>query len=326
LKQMKSTNADELRKQFHEKRIAVLMGGLSSERDISIKTGGAILNALQRLGYDAISLDADKNIAESLKTNGIDIAFIALHGAFGEDGVVQGLLELLGIAYTGSGVLASAISINKVATKKMLAYHGLPTPAFQVVHAHDGDVAGAVKSITLPIPFVVKPPEEGSTIGISIVTNNARIAEAVSLAAQYDCELLIEEFVKGRELTAAVLNGKPLPLVEIVAKNGFYDFEAKYNSQGTTQYVVAPAIGAELTQQIQKLAVETYTVLGCSGAARVDFLLTPDGKPSILEINTIPGMTETSLLPKAAGHAGIDFENLVEQILWSARLHKRALG
>ena len=322
---MKSTNADELRKQFHEKRIAVLMGGLSSERDISLKTGGAILNALQRRGYDAISLDADRNIVENLKINGIDIAFIALHGAFGEDGAVQGLLELLGIAYTGSGVLASAISINKVATKKILAYHGLPTPAFQVALARDGDVDGAATSITMPVPFVVKPPEEGSTIGISIVTNSAQIAEAVTRAAQYDCELLIEEFVKGRELTAAVLNGEPLPLVEIVAKNGFYDFEAKYHSQGTKRYVVAPEIGAGLTLQIQKLAVETYTVLGCSGAARVDFLLTSDGGPFILEINTIPGMTETSLLPKAAGHAGIDFENLVEQILWSARLHKRAL-
>ena len=321
---MKSASADELRKQFHEKRIAVLMGGMSSERDISLKTGNAILGALQRRGYDAMGLDADRTIAENLKTNNIDIAFIALHGAFGEDGTVQGLLELLGIAYTGSGVRASAVSINKVMTKKMLAYHGLPTPAFQVVSAADADVDGAVRSITMPVPFVVKPPEEGSTIGISIVTHTARIAEAVSRAAQYDSQLLIEEFVKGRELTAAVLNGQPLPLVEIVAKDGFYDFEAKYHSQGTTRYVVAPEIGAALTLQIQKLAVETYSVLGCSGAARVDFILAADGRPCILEINTIPGMTETSLLPKAAGHAGIDFESLVEQILWGARLHKRA--
>jgi D-alanine-D-alanine ligase len=321
---MKSASADELRKQFHEKRIAVLMGGMSSERDISLKTGNAILGALQRRGYDAMGLDADRTIAENLKTNTIDIAFIALHGAFGEDGIVQGLLELLGIAYTGSGVLASAVSINKVITKKMLAYHGLPTPAFQVVSAADADVDGAVRSITMPVPFVIKPPEEGSTIGISIVTHTARIAEAVSRAAQYDSRLLIEEFVKGRELTAAVLNGHPLPLVEIVAKDGFYDFEAKYHSQGTTRYVVAPEIGAALTLQIQKLAVETYSVLGCSGAARVDFILAADGRPCILEINTIPGMTETSLLPKAAGHAGIDFESLVEQILWGARLHKRA--
>jgi D-alanine-D-alanine ligase len=321
---MKSANADALRKQFHGKRIAVLMGGMSSERDISLKTGNAILGALQRRGYDAVGLDADRNIAENMKARSIDIAFIALHGAFGEDGTVQGLLEILGIAYTGSGVLASAVSINKVITKKMLAYHGLPTPAFQIVPAAGGDVDAAVKSITMSVPFVVKPPEEGSTIGISIVTSTAHIGEAVKRAAQYDSQLLIEEFIKGRELTAAVLNGQPLPLVEIVAKDGFYDYEAKYHSQGTTRYVVAPEIGAGLTLRIQKLAVEAYSVLGCSGAARVDFLLAADGLPFILEINTIPGMTETSLLPKAAGHAGIDFESLVEKILWSARLHKRA--
>jgi len=321
---MKSANADELRKKFHEKRIAVLMGGMSSEREISLKTGTAIQGALQRRGYGAMALDADRNIAENLKAQNIDIAFIALHGAFGEDGTVQGLLELLGIAYTGSSVLASAVSINKVATKKMLAYHGLPTPSFQVVHAGNSDARSAADAITMQPPFVVKPPEEGSTIGISIVMEQAGVAEAVSRAVQYDCELLIEEFIKGRELTAAVLNGQPLPLVEIVAKDGFYDFEAKYHSQGTTRYIVAPEIGDGLTRQIQQLAVETYTVLGCSGAARVDFLLASAGRPYILEINTIPGMTETSLLPKAAGHAGIDFDSLVERILWSARLHKRS--
>ena len=325
---MKSASADELRKQFHEKRIAVLMGGMSSERDISFKTGNAILSALQRRCYDAVGLDADRDITENMKARGIDIAFIALHGAFGEDGTVQGLLELLGIAYTGSGVLASAVSINKVITKKMLAYHGLPTPAFQVVFSVDGDVNGAVKSITMPVPFVVKPPEEGSSIGVSRVKDAAHIAEAVKMAAQYDSQLLIEEFIKGRELTAAVLNGQPLPLVEIIPEDGFYDYDAKYYSKEKkterTEYIVAPEIGAGLTLQIQKLAVETYSVLGCSGAARVDFILAADGRPCILEINTIPGMTETSLLPKAAGHAGIDFESLVEQILWGARLHKRA--
>lgn len=312
----------ELRELFLKKRIAVLMGGRSSERDISLKTGGAILHALQGSGYSAVALDADSGIAESLKANGVDVAFIALHGAFGEDGTVQGLLELLGIAYTGSGVLASAVSINKVITKKMLAYHGLPTPAFQVVFAEKGDVEHAVESITLPLPFVVKPSEEGSTIGISVVRDPEHIGPAVSLAAQYDPEILVEEFVKGRELTASVLNGEPLPLVEIVAKDGFYDFEAKYHSQGTTRYVVAPGIGEEHTLLIQKLAGETYAALGCSGAARVDFFLTEEGRPFILEINTIPGMTETSLLPKAAGHAGIDFVSLVERILWTARLHK----
>jgi len=320
---MMPPNAEELRKKFREKRIAVLLGGMSSEREISLKTGNAILAALQRLGYSAQGIDADRELAEHLKAQRIDIAFIALHGAFGEDGTVQGLLELLGIAYTGSGVLASAVSINKVATKKMLAYHGLPTPAFQVIGSPDGTVDSAVKAITLPPPFVVKPPEEGSTIGISIVADSAQIRDAVSLGLRYDRELLIEEFILGRELTAAVLDGEALPLVEIVPRDGFYDFQAKYQSQGETRYVVAPGIGADLTARIQKLAARTYSVLGCSGAARVDFLLTAGGRPYILEINTIPGMTETSLLPKAAGQAGMDFAQLVERILWSARLHKK---
>ena len=208
---MKTMNAEELRKQFQGKRIAVLLGGMSSEREISLKTGNAILAALQRLGYSAQGIDADRELAEHLKAQRIDIAFIALHGAFGEDGTVQGLLELLGIAYTGSGVLASAVSINKVATKKMLAYHGLPTPAFQVIGSPDGTVDSAVKAITLPPPFVVKPPEEGSTIGISIVADSAQIRDAVSLGLRYDRELLIEEFILGRELTAAVLDGEALP-------------------------------------------------------------------------------------------------------------------
>ena len=320
---MKPLHAEELRKQFQEKRIAVLLGGMSSEREISLKTGNAILGALKKLGYSALAIDADRLLPESLKENSINIAFIALHGAFGEDGTVQGLLEILGIAYTGSGVLASAVSINKVATKKILSFHGLPTPAFQVIGSPDGTVESAVAALTLSPPFVVKPPEEGSTIGISIVTDHAQIRDAVSLGLRYDRELLIEEFIKGRELTAAVLDGEALPLVEIVARDGFYDFKAKYQSQGETRYVVAPEIGSGLTAQIQRLAARTYGVLGCCGAARVDFLLTDDGRPYILEINTIPGMTETSLLPKAAGHAGMDFEQLVERILWSARLHKK---
>lgn len=318
-------NTEEMRQRFQEKRIAVLLGGMSSEREISLKTGAAVLGALHRLGYRAQAIEADRCLAENLKAGGFDIAFIALHGAFGEDGTVQGLLELLGIAYTGSGVLASAVSINKVATKQMLSCHGLPTPAFQVIAFPDGAVDSALKAITLKTPFVVKPPEEGSTIGISIVAEPSGIRDAVELGLRYDSRLLIEEFIQGRELTAAVLDGEALPLVEIIARGGFYDYQAKYQSQGDTKYVVAPAIGTDLTAQIQRLAAETYSALGCSGAARVDFLLTGEGRPYILEINTIPGMTEASLLPKAAGNAGIDFDRLVERILWSSRLHKRQL-
>lgn len=320
---MMPSEAEEVRKKFQERRIAVLLGGMSSEREISLKTGNAILGALQKQGYTACGIDADSRLAENLKKQGIDTAFIALHGAFGEDGTVQGLLEILGIPYTGSGVLASALSINKVATKKILAWQGLPTPAFQVIASPDRTVDSAVRAITMQPPFVVKPPEEGSTIGISRVKVSEDIRDAVSLALRYDRELLIEEFIRGRELTAAVLDGEALPLVEIEAQGGFYDYKAKYQSRGETRYVVAPDIGSDLTDRIQGLAVATYRALGCSGAARVDFLLAEDGRPTIIEINTIPGMTETSLLPKAAGHAGMQFEQLVERILWSARLHKK---
>ncbi len=314
---------EELRKHFKEKRIAVLLGGMSSEREISFKTGNAILAALQKQGYSASGMDADRGLAENLKKQRIDIAFIALHGAFGEDGTVQGLLEILGIPYTGSGVLASALSINKVATKKILAWQGLPTPAFEVIVSPNGSADSAARAITLQPPFVVKPPEEGSTIGISLVKAPEEIRAAVSLGLRYGREILIEDFIGGRELTAAVLDGEALPLVEIVAQDGFYDYKAKYQSQGATRYEIAPDLGPDLTARIQQLAVATYSALGCSGAARVDFLLTGDGRPFIIEINTIPGMTETSLLPKAAGHAGMSFEQLVERILWSARLHKK---
>ncbi len=320
---MKTVDHEALRREFQKKRIAVLLGGMSSEREISLKTGAAILKALKARGYDATGIDADRSLAESLKAHRAEVAFIALHGAYGEDGTVQGLLELLGIPYTGSGVLASAVSINKTATKKMLCHHGLPTPAFQVVAPADGSVEAALRELSMEPPFVVKPPEEGSTIGISIVKDHGQIREALELGLRYDRELLIEQFIQGRELTAAVLDGEALPLVEILPKGGFYDFAAKYLSQGETRYVVAPEIGDGLTSRIQKLAADTYRALGCSGAARVDFLLPPGGGPTILEINTIPGMTETSLLPKAAGHAGMSFEELVERILWSARLQKK---
>lgn len=320
---MKTMNADELRRRFQEKRIAVLQGGMSSEREISLKTGGAILGALHRRGYSAQGIDAGPDLAAALQAQRIDTAFVALHGSLGEDGTVQGLLELAGIPYTGSGVLASAVAINKAATKKILAYHGLPTPAFQVVDTPDGTVEGALRAITMAPPFVVKPPEEGSTIGISIVTDASQVRDAVSLGLRYDRQLLVEQFIRGRELTAAVLDGEALPLVEIVARDGFYDYTAKYHSQGETRYVVAPDIGEALTATIQGLAAAAYRELGCSGAARVDFLLASGGSPFIIEINTIPGMTETSLLPKAAGRAGLDFDQLVERILWGARLHKK---
>ncbi len=303
-------------------RIGVLMGGMSAERDVSLQTGSAILRALLSMGYTAVPIDVDTNITATLAENSIDIAFIALHGILGEDGTIQGLLEVAGIPYTGSGVLASAVAINKVTTKKLLAYHDLPTPAFQFLSGDESRAAALAEKITMDVPLVIKPAEEGSTLGISIVREKGQLPMALVTALQRCHEVLIEEFIAGREITAAVLNGSPLPLIEIKPKSGFYDYESKYTA-GETEYIVAPDLDPGTAENITALAVRTYEVIGCCGAARVDFILTADGTPYILEINTIPGMTETSLLPKAAGHAGMTFNNLVEKILLSAKAHKK---
>ena len=320
---MDENKIQSARKKFKEKQIGVLMGGMSSEREISLKTGAAILSALIRKGYRAVPVEADSRVAERLQQSGIEVAFIALHGTFGEDGTVQGLLEMLGVPYTGSGVLASALAINKVASKKIFLYHGLPTPDFQVLDAQAGPPDELSRQITLPCPVVIKPAEEGSTIGISLVSEKEKLAGALAEASRYDRQLLVEKYIAGRELTAAVLDGRPLPLVEIIPEGGFYDYEAKYLSRGKTHYIVDPAIGEAQGAAVKELAVRAFQALGCSGAARVDFMLSDTGEPFILEINTIPGMTETSLLPKAALKAGLDFEALVEQILWGASVHKQ---
>lgn len=314
------TQTDDLREQFRAKQIAVLCGGMSPERDVSLQTGAAICEALKQLGYRVCSIDVTPKVTEQLRSRGIEVAFLALHGPYGEDGTIQGLLEIMGIPYTGSGVLASAVAMNKAATKKMLRYHGLPTPDFQTV------IPGAPRSsapIGIALPCVVKPAEGGSTIGISIVHTVDELDRALEHAGRYDREILIEQYIKGREITAAVLDGEALPLIEIRPRSGFYDYQAKYHSGGTTQYIIDPELPRDMGAGIQDLACAAYQAIGCSGAARIDFILEDDGRPFILEINTIPGMTASSLLPKAAQYAGIDFGTLVERILWGARLHKR---
>lgn len=317
---MRIRHDDELCARFRSLRIGVLMGGMSSERDISMQTGTAIRAALERRGYQTRAIDVTPRIAEDVRRDGIEVAFLALHGPYGEDGTIQGMLEIMGIPYTGSGVLASAIAINKAMTKKIFSYHGLPTPAFEVLPVRDGLCSGR---IGLKPPFVVKPVEGGSTIGISIVRSRSELESALAAAARYDREVLIEAYVQGRELTAAVLDGEALPLVEIRPASGFYDYTAKYRSEGTTQYIVAPELPGDAAERVQRLAVAAFDAVGCSGAARIDVMLDDGGNPLLLEVNTIPGMTASSLLPKAAQHAGIDFEHLVERILWGARLHKQ---
>ena len=304
-------------------RIGVLMGGQSSEREVSLRTGAAVHGALCRRGYDAVTIDVGPTLSRDLQEQRIALAFLALHGPGGEDGSIQGFLETLGIPYTGSGVHASAVGMHKVTTKTVLAAHGIPVPAGLVIKRGERmSSARALRSAKLRWPVVVKPACEGSTIGVSIVRKPAQWEHAVALAHRYDPDAMVEAYIPGHEVTVSLLgrlDESPLvlPAVEIEAPNGFYDFSAKYE-KGKTRYLCPAPLGTAVTKQIRKLALHTYTVLGCAGAARVDFRITPRGRPYVLEINTVPGMTETSLLPMAAGEAGIDYEELTERILESA--------
>jgi D-alanine-D-alanine ligase len=303
---------------FKKKRIAVLMGGLSREREISLKTGQAILKALLAKGYNATSIDVDRDVAERVVKQKVECAFIALHGRFGEDGTIQGLLELMEIPYTGSGVLASAIALHKVMTKKILHYEKIPTPFFEVFYRREvGE--DILKKISLPLPVVIKPAQEGSTIGVSIVREERELCSSLKRASQYDEEILVEEFMKGKEITVSILGELPLPIIEIVPKGGFYDYHSKY-TKGETQYIIPARIPREKYLSAQEVSVKAYKALGCSGCVRVDLMTDENDSPFVVDVNTMPGMTETSLVPKAAAYAGIAFEDLVERILLGASL------
>jgi len=296
-------------------RIGVLMGGQSAEREISLRTGQAVHQALLRRGYDSMAIDVDRSIVEQLRDYKIEMAFVALHGPGGEDGSMQGLLETLRIPYTGSGVRASAIAMHKAVTKTLLAASGIPVPRGIIVHAQ----SKLPKTIpaALRLPVVVKPAAQGSTIGITIVRALSEWAVALRRAHKHDEEAVVEPYIPGREVTVSVLSGEVLPAVEIIAPGGFYDYAAKYQ-KGQTQYLCPAPLPAGVVRQLNDAALRTYRMLGCEGAARVDFRLTPRGKPFVLEINTTPGMTETSLLPMAAAKAGLDYDTLTERILESA--------
>lgn len=304
-------------------RIGVLMGGQSSERDVSLRTGAAVHRALCRLGYDAVTIDVGPTLSRDLQDQKIAIAFLALHGPGGEDGSMQGFLETLRIPYTGSGIQPSAVGMHKVTTKTILAAHGIPVPAGTVIKRGEKISSAHVLRVTkLRWPVVVKPASEGSTIGVTIVRKPSQWNDALALAHRYDCEAMVEAYIPGHEVTVSLLGRQGeaplvLPAVEIVAPGGFYDFSAKYE-KGKTQYLCPAPLSAPVTKEIRAFALRTYEVLGCAGAARVDFRITPRGRPFVLEINTVPGMTETSLLPMAAAQAGIGYEELTERILESA--------
>ena len=292
------------------------MGGRSAEREISLKSGAMVLNALKKSGVDAHAFDPRDSGFEALKSQGYARAFIALHGRFGEDGTVQGALEYLGIPYTGSGVMASALAMDKWRTKLLWHAAGLPTPAYQLMNARTDPAALAAQ---LGLPLMVKPAREGSSIGMSKVTSVEKIAPAYELAARYDEVVIAERFIEGVELTAAILGDAPLPLIRLETPREFYDYQAKYFADDT-RYICPCGLPADQERALQQTALEAFRVLGCSGWGRVDLMLDRDGNPQLLEVNTIPGMTDHSLVPMAARAQRISFEDLCVRILESAHV------
>lgn len=295
-------------------RIALLMGGDSSEREISLKSGHAVLKALKSIGYDAKSIDVSHDL-DSLINGDFEAAFIALHGTFGEDGAVQGLLEMLRLPYTGSGILASAATMNKAFAKKMMVSECVPTPEFQLF---EDPVKDGV-NVSVDYPLIVKPVSGGSTIGVSKVDKEAQLEKAFDDALAYGNDVLVEKFIEGREVTVGIINGAALPVIEVIPKKGMYDYEAKY-TKGMTEYIVPAELDGHMEEMLTDISLRVYGLFGCRGAARVDFMIDPDDGPLVLEINTIPGMTEISLLPMAAAQAGIPFGSLVKKVLEGATL------
>jgi D-alanine-D-alanine ligase len=299
--------------ELRAKKIGVLMGGLSAEREVSLNSGRAVLAALTSQGYDAVGIDVDRNLAHRLAAEGVQVAFIALHGRFGEDGSVQGLLEMMGIPYTGSGVLASALAINKVYSKVIFRSAGLLVAPYQVVRR------GEQLNLSHPLPVVVKPSQEGSSVGVSIVREQGQMEKALADAFSYDNEVLVERFIDGREVQVGILDGKAMGAIEIVPKNEFYDFEAKYTA-GMAEHILPARLPAAIYADVLKAGEKAHAALGCDCYSRVDFLVTSAGECYILEVNTLPGMTDLSLLPEIARGSGIEFGPLVERILMAAAL------
>lgn len=302
-------------------KVGVLFGGRSAEREVSIMSGTGVLAALRSKGVDAHGFDTGERSLAELAEQQFDRVFIALHGRFGEDGSLQGVLEQLGIPYTGSGVMASAIAMDKIFTKKIWQNHQLTTPAYEVLNA---ETELRLVPDRLSLPLILKPPHEGSTIGITKVNGYSDMQEAYALAAQFDDEVLAEQFILGRELTVAILGtGKhayALPIIEIVAPDGNYDYQNKYFTDDT-QYLCPAPLDAGLTAKIQEMCVDAYRAVNCEGWARVDVLLRKsDNEPFLIEINTSPGMTGHSLVPMAARAVGMSYEDLCVTILRSARL------
>lgn len=299
-----------------EKKIGVLMGGLSAEREVSLKSGDAILKALKDMGYNAAGIDVGRDLADGLKQEKIEFAFIALHGRYGEDGAVQGMLEIMGIPYTGSGIAASALGMSKIFSKKIFEFHKLPVGQYIILEKKDlkdwKEKAGA-----LEFPVVVKPVSEGSSVGVSIISEEKGLKDAFALAFKYGKEILIEKYIKGREIQVGILGKRALGAIEIIPKRQFYDYEAKY-TPNMSEHIFPARLPENIYNEVLELGLKAHSVLGCKGYSRVDFIIDSGNRPFLLEVNTLPGMTNVSLLPEIAKGVGVDFSRLVEMILMEA--------
>jgi D-alanine-D-alanine ligase len=300
-----------------KKKIGVLMGGRSAEREVSLRSGKAIYNSLRDLGYAVIAIDVGSDLCDALKRKKVEIAFIALHGGHGENGAVQGMLEVLGIPYTGSGVLASALAMDKEASKKIFLYHKIPVSPFIVLSKEHRAKSIDSSKVGFPLPWVVKPATEGSSVGVSIVKNKKQIGSSVKNAFSFSDRAIIEKYIEGKEVHIGILNNRVLGGVEVRPSLEFYSYEAKYE-KGLTEYILPPEISRMAYERAKEAALSAHRALSCRGATRVDLRIDRKGKPYVLEVNTIPGMTETSLLPKVARLAGLDFSALIEEMLRGA--------
>lgn len=304
-------------KNFKCGKVGILMGGPSTEREVSLKSGKSVYESLKQSGKDCVCIDiTSDDICENvklIKSFGIDCAFLALHGRFGEDGAIQEILDHLRIPYTGSSTLASKLAMDKIISRRILQVHGLDVPKYKVIEKINyNNNMRWLKDFAFPL--VIKPASHGSSIGLSIIDSESLFPAAIEAAFVYDNTVLVEQFIEGREITVGILDNKPLPVVEIIPKSRFFDFEAKYHS-GSTEYIVPARLDGNIARKAQAAALKTHMFLGCFGCSRVDIILSKDNTPFILELNSIPGLTPTSLLPKAARAVGIEFHELVLKLI-----------
>ncbi|OIP39600.1 hypothetical protein AUJ95_05395 [Candidatus Desantisbacteria bacterium CG2_30_40_21] len=308
-----------MREYFLHKKIGVLAGGISSEREVSLRSGNNVLDSLKRQGFKAFIMDpADNNFIEQI--NEMDVAFIALHGGYGEDGGIAGLLEVMGIPYTGSGVLASALAMNKVASKRIFREQGIPTPDYACLPLTDGyGYEDLIRKLGLPL--IAKPVLEGSSIGVTIIKDESRIQSIITGLMDEHRDVFVEKYIHGQSVTVGILGKgsslRALPVLELATKNEFYDYEAKYTS-GMTEFIIPARLDADIYKCVCQTAIKAHLILGCEGFSRIDMIVSYEGIPYIHDVNTVPGLTNLSDLPACAAADGMSYDDLIFEMLCSA--------